>query len=804
MLYKKRSKLNILMILLLSFFIPATVAALSFARNGIVPGGDLTLLTYDLRFQLLPLYGYLHEGGPGFDGLLYSMSGGLGGGFLGTIAYNLSFFDLIYSLIPIRILPDAIYFMIIGKIGLCGVCFGVFLLNNSRFNISDVFIIIFSSCYALTSYNITYFVFPVWYDAVICLPLLACLLEKVIIGCKSITFVCLMTFCIIDDYYMAYIVAISLVLYFVFRIIEEKNDFKTALNRFMDFAFHGILSCGLSLFVLIPVVLDLRRGKLATGGFATTGSFIKNSFFDVIINFIPQSYSGFEYDASPNVYCGTIVLILALVWFVFEKRNLKARIAGLCIVLIYFLSFILAPLDRIWHGFRDPVCFSCRYAFTFVFFLICFSVRGFCLIKYSKKELSSLLRKLIYISLLFYTFIELYFNASFILAGIGEESVYSLRKDYDYCCDVAENLIPYSELDDPLTYGRLIADYRYTNNDNELYGYDGFGRFSSSYNYNISYFFRSLGVNCAYHTMTEEGFTPPSAGLINVRFLMAGRSDFSDFYNRISSYNGVDLYYNNNSMPLAFNVPDTAKASSIDLSADPFSNMNIVYEELTEQLAVSGDLFIPEEYATSDDLLIDNDENNEYKNLVITANHTGHYFMIPVYEITDDDSSAMMNNLILNQYGFCIDLGYLEKGNDYAFTVEADGRKVNKIFLYYYNDEYYREMVSNVNGYNISSINGNGIILEGNSPSDMDVLITLPFEDGYNVYVDGNKTTIESYRDAFIIIPVSEGNHDIVIKYSTPGLRIGLLTSVIFALIAFIYFVKSNNSLKIEVKDEIK
>ncbi len=193
---------------LLSFAIPVFVASAAFFSVGIYPGSSLTLLTYDLRFQLLPFYGYLSNGGgPGFDNFLYSMSGGLGGGFFGTLALYISPFDLIYSFIPLSYLADAVYFMIIAKIGLCGLAFSYYLRKSEKCKLSGVLIITLSCCYALMSYNITYFVSPMWYDAIILLPLLANAAEKIISGNKSRSFVLLMTFCIFSDYYMAYMVA---------------------------------------------------------------------------------------------------------------------------------------------------------------------------------------------------------------------------------------------------------------------------------------------------------------------------------------------------------------------------------------------------------------------------------------------------------------------------------------------------------------------------------------------------------------------------------------------------------------------
>ena len=123
---KKTDKKDIL-ISILTFVIPVIIAALSYNNNNISIGGVNTLLIYDLRAQLLALYGYITNGGAGFNSFFYSMSGGLGGGFYGTAALYISPFDLLYAFVPTRYLPDAIYCMTLAKIGFSGLFCSLFI-----------------------------------------------------------------------------------------------------------------------------------------------------------------------------------------------------------------------------------------------------------------------------------------------------------------------------------------------------------------------------------------------------------------------------------------------------------------------------------------------------------------------------------------------------------------------------------------------------------------------------------------------------------------------------------------------------
>ena len=162
----------------LSFIIPVLIAVFAYFQQGIYPGGPNNILIYDLRGESLSLYGYLSHFGPGYDNLFHWMSGGLGGGFIGSAAMYLSFFDLIFFFVPVSFIPTAIYFLLLLKIGLCGLFFSVFIFHYFEDKKLSFAVILLSCCYALMSYVMTYSILLIWLDGVMMLPLLALFAEK--------------------------------------------------------------------------------------------------------------------------------------------------------------------------------------------------------------------------------------------------------------------------------------------------------------------------------------------------------------------------------------------------------------------------------------------------------------------------------------------------------------------------------------------------------------------------------------------------------------------------------------------------
>lgn len=804
---------------ILSFLLPFIMVFLSYLNVGIYPGSTNTLLIYDLRAQLLALYGYLSNFGPGYDNLFYSMSGALGGGYFGTLALYISPFDFIYCFVPTRYLPDAIYLMTVFKISMCGLTCSIFLKRNKNLELNNIITVTLASCYSLMTYNIMYAMSPMWLDAVMLLPLLALMLEKIIEGKRSAGFVLLMAFCIISDYYIGYMCAIALVIYFVFRLFENGESVKTSFSKFLSFAIHGLISGGISAFVIIPVVLDFGRGKMQEDlSPAINHVLIKNSLFDILSSFKTQSYATLEGNASPNVFCGSMVFILTLIWLIAGKKNIRARVASLSVIAVYFLSFIFGPIDRIWHGFRDPVGFPIRYAFTFVFFMICFAARGYKVYKNFNKESIKGVLGLVGALFVFYTYIELCINGGYILSRLAVEARFANREEYNKICDVMTELIPDS-INNPSGYGRIYRNFSFSRIDGGLYGYDGFDRFSSSYNYHIDDLFIKMGVGALFHTVTESGIIPATASLFDIKYYISYYKDAPYTYEFLDEYRLYKLYENKYCLPLAFGVEGSELIDSEKLTDDPFYNINLIYRDLSGES--DDDIFKPVEYVR-----VERDALNYYKNDTVdsvdfsfNADSDGLYYffsddteVVPEYEgawsdgnfstrlnFADSYIDGVKNESFRNDaFSYITSAGYLTGGREHVITLDSSLAEIGDTWIYYFDESAFETKVNSINakGFSIEYIGSKGIKVKGNLDADGYVYMSIPYENGYKVYVDGRLTDYIPYRNALMLIPINAGEHEISIKYVPPGLYIGLLITLISSCLMVIY----TKSIKKKVK----
>ena len=55
---------------------------------------------------------------------------------------------------------------------------------------------------------------------------------------------------------------------------------------------------------------------------------------------------------------------------------------------------------------------------------------------------------------------------------------------------------------------------------------------------------------------------------------------------------------------------------------------------------------------------------------------------------------------------------------------------------------------------------------------------SIPYERGWKLYVDGEKTGIEPFENALIAVPLTKGEHSITLRYTPYGFGTGVVISL--------------------------
>ena len=75
-----------------------------------------------------------------------------------------------------------------------------------------------------------------------------------------------------------------------------------------------------------------------------------------------------------------------------------------------------------------------------------------------------------------------------------------------------------------------------------------------------------------------------------------------------------------------------------------------------------------------------------------------------------------------------------------------------------------------------TDLNVQGNTVSGKYTADINstVMLTLPYTQGWTVYIDGEKTDYKELAGTFIGIDLTAGTHSIEMKYRTPYVNVGI------------------------------
>lgn len=177
--------------------------------------GDHTVLRMDLYHQYGPLYAEVYDRLTSGSSMVYSWTSGLGGSFLGNLFnYCSSPFALVMLILGHKNMPEAIAIMIMLKAMLSATSF-TYYANKSNGDVRKESII-FGLLYAFSGYFVAFSWNIMWLDAVAVFPLVMLGIEKIIQYNKPGLYIFTMTYTMITNYYMAYMVCILSVMYFLY------------------------------------------------------------------------------------------------------------------------------------------------------------------------------------------------------------------------------------------------------------------------------------------------------------------------------------------------------------------------------------------------------------------------------------------------------------------------------------------------------------------------------------------------------------------------------------------------------------
>lgn len=783
-----------------AFGLTVVIMLLILRAGGFYPFGEKSLLIMDMKGQYVEFLSSLRHIFTGDDSLFFSWSRSMGGNFIGVFAYYvaspLSFITLFF---PVEKMPVAVEILTILKIALAAVTctvFGNYLARRKGVTLG-MSLLIPAVCYSLMSYTMVYSLSIMWLDAVILLPLILMGVEKILDGKQGGQYVLCLTLLFISNYYTGYMVGLFTGMYFVVRLITqmEKGAWKNTLGILGKFTLTSLISIGLAAPLLVSSLTDLMQGKLASGyqgtDYAGQTNFEFSKFWSKLSH---GTYDSITNSGLPAVYCGYLILVLAVVYLLHRSIRIREKVGMLCILLLLMTSFYRSSLDKIWHGFQYPNWFPYRYAFLFSALLVYMAVQAMIALtpffaeSFFAKKHDRVVKTVVVAVLVVAVSAEMGTNGLAMLRGLDGEFSYGTVEEYTSFVDKTQPLVEQIQSQDSGFY-RINQQYEYSKNDALLLGYNGMTHYSSTFNAAINALTPKLGLAQTYFWNSGYGSNALLDSLFAVKYVISDRAVASDYQYGDSTQEGTAWYTNPNALPIAYGVSGDCEDPDVQ-SASPFANQNQFVDQITGEK--ERNYFWWCEY-------VQNQEDGSSWNYQVTAASTN-----PMYLYMKANASyanVYVNDVYVGDYftsetNGVLYLGNFEKGQTVTVRVAAssyDGSTVtpSQTEIAQLDSASVTETMTTLAGHGMKikkhrggSLKGTISLAEGQSQ----VMTSIPYDKGWTIKVDGKNVSYEKYAGTFIRFTCDSGEHEISMHYVSPGFGVGCVVAVISLLVCLVYF----------------
>ena len=377
---------------------------------------------------------------------------------------------------------------------------------------------------------------------------------------------------------------------------------------------------------------------------------------------------------------------------------------------------------------------------------------------------------------------------------------YNFKNDFSY-----KNNIDYIKtIDDSLFY--RIEDNSKKHNNSFLYNYYGVDYFMSSMKTSYIDFFYRIGLynfSSGKNNVFYDGSYHLLSSLINIKYFIDcnenGKDEYKfSQYDELKSYNNIyekinsidiyDIYRNNDALELGYMV-DT-KIKDVKFLEDGLGYINEIYKNMSGN---SKDILNRVEIKKIDDY---NFSFNNYSDK--------DFFVL--FDLCENNSSDFTPLLVINNekpksyansYLYKIDNKYdlNEEINLKLFNVDLLKEDSLNIYVYYYNDDVYKEQIDILNDQQlkVTKVNKDGIEGTINVLEDKVLFLSCLYNEDLEIYVDGKQYDKFELLDTFIGIDLEQGIHEIKIRYKPKILLISFIPSLIGVGILIILFLKKKD-----------
>lgn len=832
--FKDKIKNNL--ILILSFGIPAVFMFIMWIVGKIGPFGGNSLTFVDSLHQYLPFFSEYYDKLKGEGSLFYSWDIGLGSNFLAVITYYMS---SPLNFIIVLFKKEHIYIIMSLLISL-KICFSSFSMAyylEHRFGRkNDVRVLIFALAFALSNYMLGYSWNLMWMDVVMMLPLVMTGFYQMIEDGRYKLYTLALFYILLCNYFIAFMVCIFLVLQF---LLTRHKGVKRFFADSIKFAGASLMAAAMASFILIPAYLAINTTAAATREFPESSWY--GSMWDILKQslFLTKPIKSQVFDGGINLYCGTICLILVVVYLLNKEVKLWDKIKNIILVALLLISFNNVLLNYIWHGFHDQYGIPNRFSFLFIFILLEISYEALLKLKsthpvclmaaivfayiyliYMRQEVSisketmvgtalfigaygvfmiyirgvrSNIGRYLLIALTILCLSETMTNAARGYYEMGNVNMSYYFTDEEYI----EQAIEEARIDEDTHRAELMNST--VVDESIYYNLKSVSIFGSTVSGELVDTMHKLGYYTAANEFLFDGGNTVTNMLLGVKYLIKRDGDVNrwdvnpDYYN-----DNVTVYRNEYALSYGYMVDD-ALSDWQGNGTNMFESIN-EFMELATGVTGTFTMLYPNVTWASENCIIENNDTLSYWYDYTRTDSSECDFSLS-FEITDESSDCYIiaNCTGVTKIAVFVDgnqveydrlqnqtyhVGHLTRGQTvtvkYFFPSTQSNTGSAKLVVASLNWDCFLQEYEYLKANQLDIQNfDDGYILGTIDARDGGLLFTsVPYDKGYTVYVDGKETEYNSVNGGFIAVKLSPGEHEIEMIYYPPGLNIGMLLTL--------------------------
>ncbi len=601
---------------------------------------------------------------------------------------------------------------------------------------------------------------------------------------------------------------------------QAKFDFLDFFTKFLPGSYDTVrpeglpfVYCGLLAVILLPIYFLSK--KIPAKEKIVSVFFIAVFVLSFICSPLDLIWHGFQ---NPNwlnyrysfMLC-FFLLVLAYKGFGNLRENSEKFILGICAFVILFVT-VCDKLEFSTYVENDSHLLKLETVWLTIFVTVAILVVLCLLIRQKhprkRESLCGILAAVVCI--------EIFCSSLACVVQFDDDVAYSSYNGYN---DFIQNLRPVTEQvkeSDPGFY-RMEKLVHRKYNDNMALGIRGLSNSTSTLNAETIQFLNRMGYTARSHLSQYKGGNPVNDSLLGVKYLIDSNTSkkLVHVYQPTFSDDRYTVYENPHALPIAYGVDDLTEKFNISRYDTYFDRLNTMVSYMLGDKSYP-DIFRPvSDYETQlssgciqqkSGIQITYSKETEDSNATVIYSFTApqsaeYYFYTP--SRSPSEAELSVNGQVLGSYlgkdsNHIMSIGWFEANEEINISLEL---KNEKFSLYtYYDYLWYIDAETLEKAFGSLKSNPQFLIDEERYTEDhligtiqtakenQMIQTTIPYDEGWKIYVDGAPVEIFKTMDALIAFDIEQsGEHTLEMKYSpkiySVGLKLSIGGTVLFLLI---------------------